>query len=424
MSTRTPLRTLGFLGLLYSVQFIGLGFLNAIGTVLRSRGVGLEELAMLQAIGMVWGAKLLWAPLLDRYSLGRLGYHRGWLILLQGGMVLSLLAMGTLARPEQNMGLLALLVLVFSILSASQDIATDAVAARSLASGRRGIANGVQQAGGYLGTLLGGGLTVLVYQAAGWRVTLVFVAAMVAVPLIAVLRYREPQRDVKPSSLASAYLSMISLARQPGALLWMLLVMPVYLTGSGSLAYVVIGPALIDGGATPAAVALTTTVLVAVPAMAVALTAGWGIGRWGRLPVTVLGTVLTAFALVLVLPLLSGEEIGPWSFAAYVLYGALQTIPGTVMYTVSMDYSRAATAGSDVTTVMALPSIISMGSAAGGLALAASIGYAGVGWVAIGLTLLGGDLTVMHLRRYGAFLVAQADRAAAATQETADHPAA
>lgn len=407
-----PHRVLGFLAVLYVGQFIGLGFLNAAATVLRSRGVALEDLAVLQAVGIVWGIKFLWGPLVDRVGFGRLGHYRGWLILMQSAMVLSLLGLMAITSPETTISLVAALVLAFSVAASTQDIAADALAARLLRAGRRGLANGIQQAGGYLGTLIGGGLTVLVYDAFGWSTALGFVAALTAIPLVVAICFREPAAEV--STGRSSYGSLLTLVRQPGAALWMFVAMPLLFVGATSLAYALVGPALIDAGARPGQVALTTTVFAAIPAILVSLATGWAIGVFGRIRVAAVGIVLVSIALLTLMPLFASGTSSLWSFIAYGTYAALQTIIGTVIYTVSMDYSRAASAGSDVTFSMAPATVLSMAAAAGGLYAAASVGYATVAWVAIAMTVAGGALVLVHLHRYEPYLIAQANRAAIA----------
>lgn len=409
---RMPTRTYGFLGVLYVSQYLGLGFMTAAITMLRDRGMSLEDLALLQSIGMVWGLKILWAPVVDRFAFGRWGHYKGWLLICQALMVLSLLVMMTLTAPEDAVGPLAGLVLLFGLASATQDVAADALSARLLKAGRRGAANGIQQAGGYLGTLLGGGVTVLVYDSFGWAAALAFVVVFTAVPLLVILRYREHHPGVRESSMRAAYASMISLVRQPGAGLWMFVSMPLLFVGATSLAYVVVAPALIDNGASASEVALTTTVYAAIPAMGVSLLAGWAIGRWGRIPVLLVGVLVTVIALCGLMLVFAQGRADFAAFFAYGFYAAVQTIVGTVIYTVSMDYSRPESAGSDVTASMAFATILSMGLASGGLYLASVLGYATVGWIAVGLTVLGAALCVVHLRRHESYLLGRADHTA------------
>jgi MFS transporter, PAT family, beta-lactamase induction signal transducer AmpG len=69
--------------------------------------------------------KFLWSPLLDRFIPPFLGRRKGWLLLIQGLLVLTI---GTMALqdPRQNLELLAVNALLIAFLGASQDIVADA----------------------------------------------------------------------------------------------------------------------------------------------------------------------------------------------------------------------------------------------------------------------------------------------------------
>jgi MFS transporter, PAT family, beta-lactamase induction signal transducer AmpG len=76
-------------------------------------------------IGFPYTFKFLWSPLLDRFVPPFLGRRKGWLLIIQGLLVL---AIGTMAlqNPQQNLELLALNALIIAFLGASQDIVADA----------------------------------------------------------------------------------------------------------------------------------------------------------------------------------------------------------------------------------------------------------------------------------------------------------
>jgi MFS family permease len=121
-------RTFALLGALYVSQYLGIGFFyTALVAILRERGVPLGQLSAVQLIGLVWGVKFLWAPLLDRY-----GSHRGWLLVLQPAIVVGLLAIVPL-DPVADFPTLLLLAGAVAGLSATQDIAADAIAAAAAA---------------------------------------------------------------------------------------------------------------------------------------------------------------------------------------------------------------------------------------------------------------------------------------------------
>ncbi len=69
--------------------------------------------------------KFLWSPFLDRFVPPFLGRRKGWLLIIQGLLVLAIGAMAW-QNPRQNLELLAVNALVIAFLGASQDIIADA----------------------------------------------------------------------------------------------------------------------------------------------------------------------------------------------------------------------------------------------------------------------------------------------------------
>jgi MFS transporter, PAT family, beta-lactamase induction signal transducer AmpG len=76
-------------------------------------------------VGFPYAFKYLWSPLLDRYAPPFLGRRKGWLLIIQSLLVLSI---GTMALqdPAQNLDLLAINSVIIAFLGASLDIVADA----------------------------------------------------------------------------------------------------------------------------------------------------------------------------------------------------------------------------------------------------------------------------------------------------------
>lgn len=96
---------------------------------LSRAGVDVGQITMLYWAGMLFATKFIFAPFIDRLKLPvltrMLGRRRGWMILSQLGIFLSLLGMG-LQDPLQHLGYLALLAISLAFCSAIQDIVVDA----------------------------------------------------------------------------------------------------------------------------------------------------------------------------------------------------------------------------------------------------------------------------------------------------------
>src|SRR5918994_964710 len=89
------------LAVLYGSQFVPLAFiLYAMPAVLRQQGVPLELIGLLPLVGLVWVAKVAWAPLVDRFGSQRFGHYRLWLLAGQTVMVAGLLALAPLGGAD------------------------------------------------------------------------------------------------------------------------------------------------------------------------------------------------------------------------------------------------------------------------------------------------------------------------------------
>src|SRR6218665_1394790 len=121
-----------------SVRMLTLGFaaglplLLVLGTLsfrLREAGIDRSTIAYLSWVGLAYGFKWAWAPLVDRMPIplltARLGRRRSWLLLSQAIVVAGLVGMAV-ADPRLSLGPGAGWALAVVFGSATQDIALDA----------------------------------------------------------------------------------------------------------------------------------------------------------------------------------------------------------------------------------------------------------------------------------------------------------
>ncbi|WP_433552540.1 MFS transporter [Micromonospora zamorensis] len=391
---------LGTLTALYVTQYLGVGFITVgLTAILRDGGTSLDTLALLQIVGLIWPIKFLWAPILDRYGSRHRGHYRSWLLVLQTALVLALLALLPFTDPADALGPIVAICAAYVFFSATQDIAVDAVAVRMLAESSRGTGNGIQVAASYLGNLLGGGACVLVYDQFGWAAAIGLLAAMTAVGLLVVWRFREPPRTDRVAKVGTAYRALLSVFSQPGCRWWTFGVVPLVYVGAG-MAYALVTPALVDAGWSLGRIGVVTGVVTSVPAIVAGLVAGLGIGRFGRGGVLVVGGVALTVSTLLLLPLMNGRAPLGGTVAALCCFMVAYTIANVVLYTVNMDYSRPDTGGTDFTVLSSFGLVCSFVAASIGLAAADGVGYPPVAIAAIVLVAAGVVLGLAHQRRF------------------------
>ena len=97
---------------------------------LKEEGLSRSTIGWAGLIFGVYAFNYLWAPIIDRIQIPiltkKLGHRRGWIVLMQIAILLSLLVWSFLT-PSQNLALLISIGLVIAIASATQDITVHAL---------------------------------------------------------------------------------------------------------------------------------------------------------------------------------------------------------------------------------------------------------------------------------------------------------
>lgn len=178
---------------LYVTEGIPLGFAaTAVATQLRRQDVGPAEIgAFVGSFYLPWAFKWAFGPVIDTFASERLGRRRGWIIVTQVLMALTLMSTVMLKLPEQ-LALFTAILLVHNTFGAMQDVAIDALAVNTLQEHERGLANGLMFAGAAIGQALGGSGVLFLSGYTGFQATFFFVAgAILMVTLFIVLPMRE-----------------------------------------------------------------------------------------------------------------------------------------------------------------------------------------------------------------------------------------
>jgi len=132
---------------------------------MKDEGVDLTVIGMMALVGLPYTLKFLWAPFLDRFSLPLLGRRRGWMLVAQIALMISIASLGQ-SDPVQNPWLLAFAAFLVTFFSASQDIVVDAYRREDLADEELGLGSSLYVNGYRVGMLLasGGGLIMADYM--------------------------------------------------------------------------------------------------------------------------------------------------------------------------------------------------------------------------------------------------------------------
>lgn len=154
------------------------------------RIIGLTSLAH-----MPWTFKMLWSPLMDRYTPRWLGRRRGWIAFAQIALfVLTLMLAGVGDHPDLPWVVIAFATAI-AFASACQDIAFDAYAVDVLLPEEQGLAVGARFGSYRLAMLLAGGFSITLAGWWSWPVVCVLLAS-IYLPLVLITR-RAPEPEVR-----------------------------------------------------------------------------------------------------------------------------------------------------------------------------------------------------------------------------------
>ncbi len=205
-------------GMLFLGFSAGLPLLLVLGTLsfwLSEAKIALATIGHLSWIGLVYGLKFFWSPLVDRLNLpiltARLGRRRAWLLLSQLCIAAALFGMAN-NDPALNLMHTVWLAIAVAFASATQDIALDAYRIEAVETEKQGAMAAMYQ-GGYRLAMITAGAGVLwiaasvdpseaTYDFRPWQVAYRVMAGLMLVGVIATLTIREPEKKISSATHA------------------------------------------------------------------------------------------------------------------------------------------------------------------------------------------------------------------------------
>ncbi|KQN75933.1 AmpG family muropeptide MFS transporter [Duganella sp. Leaf61] len=158
---------------------------------LATAGLDVKALGLFGLMTFPYTFKFLWAPLMDRYSIGRLGRRRGWMAVTQIGLFLVIGGVG-MFDPKQELSLIVLAVAAIAFLSASQDVVVDAYRREILAEEEQGLGAAIIVNAYKAASLIPSALGLVLADSMSWQAVFWIVAAFMLPGFICTLLAREP----------------------------------------------------------------------------------------------------------------------------------------------------------------------------------------------------------------------------------------
>lgn len=360
---------------LYIAQSIPSSFLStALQVLMRQAHFSLSAIGLLQLVKLPWILKFIWSPIVDRRCVTVSDFKR---CIIGSELVYAavLLIVGLLDIAD-NLYLILGLVVISLAASATQDIATDALAVLSFRKQDRSRVNSIQSAGNFGGVLVGGGLLLMVLHRYGWNVVLPSLALFVILAIVPLIFSRNI--TIRPKNMKQRarwadfvfFFGQRGIWRQTGFLLLY------YSSIIGILS--MIRPWLVDLGYTMKEIGLISGILGTGMAFAASFLCGAVIRRIGigrtRLLVALLIFITTLAFVVL-------SFVRPSTFLVCAAISLLWFAYGSatvVVYTTSMNCVREGREGTDFTVQTVLTHLAGMGIAIVSGVVAHRLGYHGL----------------------------------------------
>jgi PAT family beta-lactamase induction signal transducer AmpG len=162
---------------------------------LRSSEVSLVDIGLIALVTLPYSWKFLWAPLIDRLRLP-LGRRRGWMLVTQVGLIVSIGSLGYI-DPLNQTALVAVFASLIAFLSATQDVAIDAFRREILSDEELGLGNAIHVQAYRIASLVPGSLSLILADHLPWVWVFWITAAFMSVGLVLSLSVSEPE-DLSP----------------------------------------------------------------------------------------------------------------------------------------------------------------------------------------------------------------------------------
>jgi PAT family beta-lactamase induction signal transducer AmpG len=289
---------------------------------LREAGIDRSTIGFLSWVGLVYGFKWMWAPLVDRLPLPLLtkllGRRRSWLMFAQCLVIAGLIGMGW-CDPQLNLESVVWFALLVAFGSATQDIALDAFRIESADTQHQAALAATYQTGYRLAMIWAGAgvlwvaarasvmpvapadVVASVYQHLAWQTAYWVMAASMGVGLLTVLFSAEPVSiDLPPARNAKEWLQSALvepfadfIRRYQWQAVIILLLIAVYRI-SDVVMGIMANPFYVDMGYTKDEVAAVSKVFGVIMTLVGAFIGGVLSMRLGVMRILMLGAVLSA----------------------------------------------------------------------------------------------------------------------------------
>ncbi len=360
---------------LYIAQSIPMSFFSTvIPVMMRQENFSLSAIGLLQLIKLPWIIKFFWSPLVDRNCM-TVSHYKRWIFSSELIYAVLIFSVAFLDFKE-NFSTILILVIISFVASATQDIATDALAVLSFSRKDKSLVNSMQSMGSFAGAMIGGGVLLLLFKQIGWNSLLPCLAIFVIVALVPLFFNKDIAIKEKSQAQKAKKTDFYYFFTQKG--IWkQIIFLFLYYSGLiGTLA--MLKPYMVDLGYNIKEIGVMSGLAGTFIAFLSSFGGGFIIRRIGRYRARILFAVAILLATFYFLGL---SYVTPTTLLLYVgiflLWGSygMATI---IVYTTAMDCVREGREGTDFTIQTVITHLSSMCIAIASGKIADLTGYHGL----------------------------------------------
>ncbi|MGD2166949.1 MAG: AmpG family muropeptide MFS transporter [Gammaproteobacteria bacterium] len=171
---------------------------------LRREEVDLATIGLTTILTLSYNFKFLWAPLIDRFPVPVLGRRRGWILLMQIGLLISIGGFSGI-DPIADFRPVVVFIAATAFFSATQDIVIDGYRRELLPDAELGLGNSIHVNAYRIAGLVPGSLAFILADQMPWAAVFWVVACFMIVGIVATLLIPEISRaEEAPQTLHAA----------------------------------------------------------------------------------------------------------------------------------------------------------------------------------------------------------------------------
>ncbi len=342
---------------LYIAQSIPMSFFSTVlPVIMRQENFSLASIGLLQLIKLPWIFKFLWSPLVDRNCVTT-NQFKFWIFsseLIYASLIFSV----AFLNFKMDFYLILILIILSFIASATQDIATDALAVLSFNRKDKSLVNSMQSMGSFFGSMVGSGLLLLLFRQFGWNNLLPCLALFVFIALLPLslnnnLEIQPPQTTVRAKKADFIYFfNQKGIWRQIGFL---------FLCYSGLIGTLaMLKPYMVDHGYDMQEIGLMYGIVGTSVGALASFAAGFIVRKIGRHASRILFAALIFITAVFFTFITWMNPSAPVLYVGIFLIWGSYGMATIVVYTTAMDCVRPGREGTDFTIQTVVTHLSSM----------------------------------------------------------------